>query len=95
MHFLKYTLTTVLIIFFGNTMTGQDDAPNFKLSLQTDLIAYTTPGGWSAWLAMQHHQNKLSFAYVNFPDRYADYSEETGLIENDQLDEKLLCRSQF
>jgi len=85
MQFLKYTLTTVLIIFFGNIMTAQDDTPNFKLSLQTDLIAYTTSGGWSAWLAMQHHQNKLSLAMVNFPDRYADYSEETGLIENDRF----------
>ncbi len=39
----------------------------------------------SAWLAIQHHQNKLSLAYVNFPNRYAEYYDESGLQELDRF----------
>ena len=77
----------ITILFFGlifnSLLFGQTDEKALKISLQTDLIAYTTPGGWSAWLAIQHHQNKLSLAYVNFPNRYAEYYEETGLKESE------------
>ena len=82
---MKQIIFIFLFFILGNSLFAQSNEKGLKLSLQTDLIAYTTSGGWSAWLALQHHQNKLSFAYVNFPDRYADYSEETGLIENDQF----------
>jgi len=56
------------------------------------LIAYTAPGGWSIWGVAQHHQNKLSLAYVNFPDRYADYYEESGLKETDRFFRVQLAR---
>ena len=79
----------ITILFFGlifnSLLFGQTEEKALKISLQTDLIAYTTPGGWSAWLAIQHHQNKLSLAYVNFPNRYAEYYEETGLKETDRF----------
>jgi len=79
---MNYTLLSILF-FFSSSLLAQEKA--LKISLQTDLIAYTTSGGWSAWLAVQHHENKLSFAYVNFPNRYADYYEESGLKENDRF----------
>ena len=74
-----------LFLFFGNFLFAQTKEKALAISLQTDLIAYTTPGGWSAWLAIQHHENKLSFAYVNFPNRYAEYYDESGLKENDRF----------
>ncbi len=72
-------------LFYVHFSMAQTEDRALKVSLQTDLIAYTAPGGWSAWLAIQHHENKLSFAYVNFPDRYADYYEDTGLKETDRF----------
>lgn len=82
---MKNLLSILILVFSIQLATAQTEDRGLKISLQTDLIAYTTPGGWSAWLAIQHHQNKLSFAYVNFPDRYADYNEETGLQETDRF----------
>lgn len=75
----------ILAICYVQFVFGQTEDRALKISLQTDLIAYTTPGGWSAWLAIQHHENKLSLAYVNFPNRYADYYDETGLKELDRF----------
>ena len=82
---MKQIIILFFVLTFNSLLFGQTDEKALKISLQTDLIAYTTPGGWSAWLAMQHHQNKLSFAYVNFPDRYADYYQDSGLKELDQF----------
>lgn len=79
-------ITFIILLFIStHSLFAQSNEKGLKLSLQTDLIAYTAPGGWSAWLAIQHHENKLSLAYVNFPDRYADYYEETGLKETDRF----------
>lgn len=79
---LKLIFILLSFVQFANAQT-EDKA--LKISLQTDLIAYTTSGGWSAWLAIQHYENKLSFAYVNFPNRYADYYDESGLQELDRF----------
>ena len=80
----KYS-SIILVLLFAVFANAQTEDRALKISLQTDLIAYTTPGGWSAWLAIQHHQNKLSFAYVNFPNRYGDYYDESALQELDQF----------
>lgn len=82
---MKQIVVLFFVFLINSVLFGQTAEKALKISLQTDVIAYTAPGGWSAWLAIQHHQNKLSFAYVNFPDRYADYYEETGLQEKDQF----------
>lgn len=81
---MKYYISLSLFLLTHLLMAQTEDRA-LKLSLQTDLIAYTTPGGWSAWLAIQHHENKLSLAYVNFPNRYVEYQEESGLEELDQF----------
>ncbi len=72
-------------LIFNSLLVAQTEDKALKISLQTDVIAYSAPGGWSAWLAIQHHENKLSLAYVNFPDRYAEYYEESGLKETDRF----------
>lgn len=74
-----------LIFFCACSVIAQEKDKGLKISLQTDLLAYTTEGGWSAWVAFQHHQNKLSFAYVNFPNRYSDDYDETGVKDNDRF----------
>jgi len=56
--------TFIIIAFFcAQIAMAQTEYRALKLSLQTDLIAYTTPGGWSIWGVAQHHQNKISLAY--------------------------------
>lgn len=76
----------LLLLTIGNDpVSAQEKDKGFKMSLQTDLLAYTTAGGWSAWLALQHRQNKLSLAYINFPNRYANDYEDTGIQENDRF----------
>jgi len=82
---MKNAIILFLSFILGTSGFAQSNEKALKLSLQTDLIAYTTLGGWSAWLAVQHHENKLSLAYVNFPNRYANYYEESGLKENDRF----------
>ena len=82
---MKKSTLILFALFCAQIAMAQIEDRALKLSLQTDLIAYTTPGGWSAWLAIQHHENKLSFAYVNFPNRYADYYDESGLQELDRF----------
>ncbi len=82
---MKHIICTLFLFILGNSTFAQTEDKALKLSLQTDLIAYTTPGGWSIWGVIQHHENKLSLAYVNFPNRYAEYYDESGLKEHDQF----------
>ena len=82
---MKQLIILFLTLIFSSLLFAQSEDKALKISLQTDVVAYTAPGGWSAWLAIQQHENKLSLAYVNFPDRYADYYEESGLKETDRF----------
>lgn len=82
---MKSITVLLFTLLCSSLLLAQTQERALKISLQTDLIAYTAPGGWSAWVAVQHHQNKLSLAYVNFPDRYADYYEASGLKETDRF----------
>lgn len=83
MKYLMMLLGVTLMI--SHKATAQTEAPTLKLSLQTDLIAYTTNGGYSIWAVAQHHKNRLSLAYVNFPNRYAAEYEETGIKVDDSF----------
>jgi len=78
----KTIILLILNIGFLSTGFSQDEIKEIKLSLQTDLLAYTTLGGWSAWATAQYKQNKLSIAYVNYPNRYRSIYEETDIKEN-------------
>lgn len=89
---MKHLILVFLTVIIGNTLFAQTTSPNFKLSLQTDLIAYTTPGGYAIWGVAQHHQNRLALAYVNFPDRYKEIYEDTGIKENDRFARIQLAR---
>ena len=71
---------------------GQTEDRALKLSLQTDLIAYTTPGGWSIWGVAQHHQNRLAIAFVNYPNRYRNTYDEIGIKEIDRFARLQLIR---
>lgn len=66
-------------------LLAQDYNKKLKLSIQTDLLAYTTQGGWSVWGVAQFHQNKVAIAFVNYPNRYKDIYEETGIKETDRF----------
>jgi hypothetical protein len=70
-----------LCVFIGKEAFTQSEPPNLKLSVQTDLLAYTTPGGYSAWLSAEHKRHKLSIAFVNYPNRFRDKYDETGIKE--------------
>jgi len=41
---------------------------------------------------VQHHQNKLSLAYVNYPNRYRDIYDESGVEELDRFVRVQLAR---
>ena len=43
-------------------------------------------------MAIQHHQHKLSLAYVDFPNRYPDDYDDTGIQENDRFFRAQLAR---
>ncbi|HAA17376.1 MAG TPA: hypothetical protein DCR93_34085 [Cytophagales bacterium] len=68
----------------GARAQTEDPLP-FSIELQTDLIAYTTAGGYSAWLTLRPGQNKIAFAFVNYPNRQRAVYAETGIRENDQF----------
>ncbi len=78
-----------MLLFFslimGSPLFAQEQKKELKLSLQTDIIAYTTKGGWSAWGVVQYKQNQLSVGYINYPNRYKSYYYDTGIKEDDRF----------
>jgi hypothetical protein len=83
----------IILISTGELTVAQSASPNLKLSIQTDLLAYTTAGGWSAWLTAQYHQNRLSLAFVNYPNRFRSIYDETGIKEIDRFARLQLSRN--
>jgi len=69
----------LLVVIFGCPVLAQNSDNEFKISLQTDLLAYTTKNGYSAWGVAKHGQNKLALAYINYPNRSTDVA---GVQEN-------------
>ncbi len=82
-------LRTIVIIFLviisSYPVLAQNKGKEFKISLQTDLVAYTTPGGWSAWGVAQYQKNQLSVGYINYPNRDKSYYYNTGIKEDDRF----------
>lgn len=78
----KLILVLLALLCTVSAFAQSADGEQVKLCLQTDLLAYTTAGGWSAWASAQLNQYKLSLAYVNYPNRFRDIYEETGIQEN-------------
>lgn len=79
---MRHLSIVFLILLCTNSIFGQSQESNqLKLSIQTDVLAYTTPGGWSAWASAQLNRNKLSVAFVRYPNRFRDIYEETGIKE--------------
>ena len=76
----KTALFSLLVAVFYFPLLAQNE--ELQLSLQTDLLAYTTPGGWSAWATAQYKRYKLSLALVNYPNRFRNTYDETGIQEN-------------
>ena len=79
---MQYVSIVFMLLFATSTFAQTTEDSRFKLSLQTDLLAYTTAGGWSAWASAQLDRYKLSVAYVNYPNRFRDIYEETGIKES-------------
>ena len=75
-----------LLLFFSTVLLGQSPSEGkLKLSVQTDLLAYTTLGGWSAWGSAQYQRAKLSLAFINYPNRFRSIYDETGIKETDRF----------
>ncbi|MEO0898127.1 MAG: hypothetical protein AAFY71_17080 [Bacteroidota bacterium] len=80
---MRYLSILCLSLFLTSSLWAQSsDETRLKLSLQTDLLAYTTAGGWSTWASAELNRYKLSVAFVNYPNRFPDIYEETGIQEN-------------
>jgi len=79
-HYMRYIV--ILMLVFSScisTWVQSEEENGLKVFLQTDLLAYTTPGGWSAWASAQSDRYKL---YVSYPNRLRERYEETGIREN-------------
>ncbi len=89
---IKKIAVQLLIMILSYPVLAQNNDNEFNISLQTDLLAYTTEGGWSAWITLQHNQNRLSIAYVNYPNRYSDDYDKYGVKDNDRFVRVQLAR---
>jgi len=77
----KLLLALLLVLMAYQPVKAQEELPKLQLSLQTDLLAHTTAGGWSAWASAQLDRYKLSVAFVRYPNRFRDIYEETEIKE--------------
>lgn len=89
---MKKIIISFLILLFNISLFAQDEEKGLKLSLQTDLLAYTTSGGWSAWGVAKYKQNRFALAFVNYPNRYKDTYDETGIKNTDRFVRVQLAR---
>ncbi len=79
-HYMRYVVILMLVFSSCISTRAQSEEENgLKVSLQTDLLAYTTPGGWSASVSAQSDRYKL---YVSYPNRLRERYEETGIRKN-------------
>jgi len=86
---LKNIFLVLTISLFSINSFAQENDKKLSISLQTDLLAYTTPNGWSAWGVAKYSQNKLALAFVNYPNRSTDVE---GVQENMQFIRMQLSR---
>ncbi len=78
-------LLSLLAALNGPHLYAQTEAPKLQLSAETDLMAYTSLGGFSLWGTAQYHKNRASLAFVNYPNRYRGIYEDTGIREDDRF----------
>lgn len=64
---LKNIFLVLTISLFSINSFAQENDKKLSISLQTDLLAYTTPNGWSAWGVAKYSQNKLALALSTIP----------------------------
>ncbi|WP_163381777.1 hypothetical protein [Cyclobacterium sp. SYSU L10401] len=69
----------ILYVFLAYSLYGQNAEKGLKLFVQSDLVAYTTARGWSAWATAQYRQSKLSLVYVNYPNSFRSIYDETSI----------------
>ena len=85
---MKNLRNTILLFVFlvatTHAVDAQTDSSTLQISAETDLIDYTSLGGFSVWGTVQKHKNRLSISYVNFPNRYRGIYKETGVKDHDQ-----------
>ncbi|MFK8006659.1 MAG: hypothetical protein AB8H03_09820 [Saprospiraceae bacterium] len=89
---MKNNILFCTLFLFHTSLFAQSEHKNLKLSVQTDLAAYTTLGGWSLWGVAQLHQNNIALAYINYPNRNKDTYDETGIKEIDRFARLQLTR---
>ncbi len=82
---LKTFLAYLPLISASYAYGPDKQSPKFSLAVQTDLMAYTTKGGYSLWATARHNQNQLSLSFVNYPNRDNSFYKESGLKENDRF----------
>lgn len=82
---MKQLIFVCFAIISPSLLYAQAHKEGLKLSAQTDLLAYTTPNGWSIWGVAQLNQNKLSLAFVNYPNRRRDTYNQTNIKEHDRF----------
>jgi hypothetical protein len=74
-----------LLLCFSLSAQKEREKPKLKLSIQTDLAAYTSLGGFSVWGVAQLQQNKLAIAFTNYPNRCKRIYQATGIKETDRF----------
>ena len=81
----KFALVlTLLATLTGTSALAQTEDPTLQIAVETDVLAYTSLGGFSIWGTVQHHKNRLSISYVNYPNRYRGIYNDTGIKDDDQ-----------
>lgn len=89
---MKRAMILSTLFFLSNFIFAQEENKELKLSLQTDLLAYTTSGGWSIWGVVQHDRNRIALSFVNYPNRYRNTYDEIGIKEIDRFARLQLTR---
>lgn len=82
---MKNQIICFLLLFIGSLTYAQNDNSTLKLSLETDILAYTSSGGYSIWGTMQYNKNRVSLGFINYPIRYPRIYEETGVKDIDRF----------
>jgi hypothetical protein len=88
-RYIMNTVKNILFLFLllsGTTSVSytQTVSQPLQIAVETDLLAYTTLGGFSVWGSIQKQKNRLSISYVNYPNRYRGIYKDTGIKDHDQ-----------
>ncbi len=82
---MKHLLMPLLVLAFSTqVLFALKEPPKVQLAVETDVLAYTTLGGYSIWGSAQFEKNRLSLSFVNYPNRYRGIYNDTGIKDNDR-----------